>query len=1099
MTRRENDKIDVTYTLRAANGTKIPTYGTENIIVELGMGVQMRHKFVKADVNEAIVGVDFIINHGLIINMYDGTIIHGKTGRKIAIENEIPCKIYAISELHCEEAERLLEKHKNLLYVPGEKLPPPPDVGIEHEIIIGKNKRLPAYRARRLNARMYDKAYAHFQDLLAKGVAVESNAAVSSPLHIVPKKGGSEFRFVGDYRELNMSTQPSRYGPPFVADAMNSLGGKKYFSVLDLKNAFEHIPVKKEHQDLTSIITPFGLYKFVRMPYGLCNASATFQRYMDHILRGLSRKNDDGSKTPIQVFCFIDDILIASEDRETHVKDLDAVMTRLEENNMKISAHKCHFFQKEVEFLGYRLTADGVLPTKDKCQAIEEYEPPKTLKGIKSFVGLVHFYHKHVKDLARIMKPMHELLRGYKKTHGGKKVDWSCPVLKKSFEETKKALINTTHLAYPSRTAEIALFCDASDKGIGAVLQQRESGEEDWQPIGFFSAVPTRREACNTTFFLELLAIFRALKYFQYMIIGNDFKIYSDNMAVCNALKNPKQRDNPREVRMLSYINSWNQEILHVSGKNNPIADTLSRPAAVCNQIIPDILTREELIREQEKCQEIKNYRNNQEMGLQLKKRNGIWCNIYQNIMRPFVPKPLRYKIFVGLHNLGHTGIKRTQALIKERYVWPMMNSMIKQWTKECGHCQANKITRHNRPEVAPIQVKNPGKFKHLSMDIVGPLYPSEGHRYILTMVDRFSGWIEAIPLNSISVEKVLDALINNWICRYGLPITITTDRGGQFLSSAFKDVMQTFGITHNMTCAYTPSSNGKIERTHRCIKAALRGGEPSEWKQRLGFALLSMRASYSEAIKTCPAQIVFGSPICLPGELVNDEISQGQEPWKYGNRLQKAMAKVNFRHQQFPKKPGYEDPNLRKCEYVYVRDYHRPHGLAPVYNGPYRVVKRYDKYFRLDLGNKLDSVAIHRLKTAYNPQNHKNPRNIEDDTMSNADSEEEQYNSPQHVSHNNQRMMPPNMRPPPPNMRPPPQSRPPTTTQVGARSKAAGTNIPVRESQINQRSKTINIPESRQPHTSRQTINWRPNREALRQSYVTKAGRKINPPKRFQ
>ena len=207
--RDEKDKIDATYTLRAANGTKIPTYGTANITVELGMEIPMQHNFVKADVNEAIIGVDFIVNHGLIINMYNGTIIHGKTGRSISVENEAPCNIYAISELHCEEAEKLLEKHANLLYVPGEKLPPPPDVGIEHEIIIMKNKRLPAYRARRLNAHMYEKAQAHFKDLLAKGVVEESNAPVSSPLHIVPKKGGSDFRFVGDYRDLNLCTQPS--------------------------------------------------------------------------------------------------------------------------------------------------------------------------------------------------------------------------------------------------------------------------------------------------------------------------------------------------------------------------------------------------------------------------------------------------------------------------------------------------------------------------------------------------------------------------------------------------------------------------------------------------------------------------------------------------------------------------------------------------------------------------------------------------------------------------------------------------------------------------------------------------------------------------
>ena len=398
MPKGSNDKIDESFKLRAANGTVIKTYGSAQVKLDLGIKVPMEHEFIKADVSEGVIGADFIIKHGIIINLHAGQLTHGSSGQKIQVKSHAKCSIYAISKLHCERAEKLLEKHKELIYVPGEPLPTPPDVGIQHEIYVDANKPLPSHSARRLAPRLRDLAKKHFDELLEKGVVEPSDSPVTSPLHFVAKKNSTELRWVGDYRALNEVCRKSAYRPPFIADAMNNLSGKRVFSVLDLKNAFEHIMVKEEHRDLTTITTPFGSFRFKRMPYGLCNASATFQKYMDFIMRRLKRQNEDGTETEVHTFVFIDDILVASEDEETHEKDLDAVMTRLQKNNMKISAHKCHFFQEEVEFLGHKLTQQGVLPTDEKSKAIEEYEPPKTLRGIKAFVGLVHFYHKHIKD-----------------------------------------------------------------------------------------------------------------------------------------------------------------------------------------------------------------------------------------------------------------------------------------------------------------------------------------------------------------------------------------------------------------------------------------------------------------------------------------------------------------------------------------------------------------------------------------------------------------------------------------------------------------------------------------------------------------------------
>ena len=961
-----NDKADPNYFLRAANGTRITTYGKETKSLELGLGTPMEHKFVKASVTEAILGADFVTKHGIIIDMKKGRITHGDTGIRRTLSESVSTNIYNVTEPHCAEAEEILARHPKLMYEPGEALEDPPNIGIEHEIDVRGSP--PANRARRLNPRMLEAAKEHFEELLKKGVIEESTAPFASPLHIVPKKDG-KFRFCGDYRGINSLTKPNKYSLPFIGDAVNNLSGKKVFSVLDIKEAFTHILVKKEHRDYTSIITPFGLYRYKRMPYGLSGASATYQRYMDHILRGLRRKNADGTESKVALFSYIDDLLVASENMEDHKRDLEAIMAKLEEHKMKLSVHKCKFFQEEINFLGFRLNQTGVSPTEEKVQVIKDYPMPKTLGEVKSFVGLIHFFHKHIKDAAEVMGPLHDLLRGYKKFKRGIKIDDKDPALVKSFNETKEALIHSTVLAYPSVTAEIALFCDASDHHVSGILQQREP-DGDWEPLGFFSKKCTPREKGQSIFYRETLAIHRALKYFQYMIMGNDFSIYTDHLAICKALESNKQRDNAAETKMLNYINSWQRPVKHIKGSENFVADLFSRTEIEpeeCNVISADLITREELIEEQAKTKEIKDIMKDRKMGLKLKKIDGVYSNIYKDIIRPYVPEPLRKKVFHGIHDMGHAGVERTLRTLRSRFVWYAMRKDVSNWVKSCKHCQVNKVYQHNKPPIDPVQVPR-SKFRHVVADIVGPLIPSEGYQYIFTMICRYSGWIEAVPMREANVGTILDALINTWIARHGLMDGIQTDRGSVFTSQKFREAMQAFGIQHKFSCSYKPASQGIVERSHRVLKSSLRGENAHTWKRRLAFTLLSMRTSYSEGIQSCPASAVFGTSLRLPGELVDANIGEGKPPYSHAEQIRKEMSKVNFRAKNFKPQPGRVDPNLYKCDYVYIRSYNKKHSLSSLYSGPHKVIRRLEKYFMVQLDDKIDSIALHRLKSAVNP-----------------------------------------------------------------------------------------------------------------------------------
>ena len=989
-----NDKADPDYFLKAANGSMIQTYGKQTIELDLGLGLPMKHKFIKGDVTEGILGADFMVKHGIILDMKRRTVTQESTGIRKTLNASGSTEIYNITEPHCEEAEELLAKYPGLIPKPGEPLGTPPDVGIEHEIdIVG---RPPAMRARRLNPRMLEAAKEHFEEMLKNGVVEESSAPYASPLHVVEKKD-NQFRWVGDYRALNAVTKPNKYSLPFIADAMNSLNGKEYFSVIDLKSAFNLVYVKKEHRDYTSIITPFGSFRYIRLPFGLCGASSTFQRYIDYVLRGISTTDPDGTKRKIHIFAYIDDILVASRTKEEHKRDLEAVLAKLDEFQMKISAHKCKFFQKEVDFLGFRLNKVGVSPTEEKIKTIREYPMPKTLGEVKSFVGLIHFFHKHIKNAAEVMGPLHDLLRGYKKLKKAIKIDQNDPSLIKSFNDTKAALINSTTLAYPSVTAEIALCTDASDSHIGAVLQQRENDQEGWQPLGFFSKKCSPRERGQSIFYRELLAIYKSLKYFQFMITGNKFTIYTDHAAICAALKSNKPRDNAQEVRMLGYVGSWQRPVLHVKGTDNFVADLFSRTeieSPECNIISIATVTREELIAEQAKTSEIQEIIKDRNMGLKLRKFNGVYCNQYKDVIRPYVPETLRKRIFDSIHNLGHAGIERTLKMIRNRYVWFSMRKDIRNWVKSCRHCQVNKIHKHNKPPIDCINVPSE-KFRHIVVDIVGPLIPSEGYKYLLTMICRYSGWLEAVPLKEANTGSVLEALFDTWFARFGYPFTLQTDRGSVFSSQKFRDMMQTFGVQQKFSCSYTPSSQGIIERTHRVLKSSLRGENAHTWKKRLGFTLLSIRSSFCEGIQCAPSAAVYGTSLRLPGAIIDGDVGKYVPPYTHAETVRKEMAKVNFRERKFPSQPGKIDSNLMKCDYVYVRKYDKKHSLESQYEGPFKIIKRYDKYYLVQLDRRIDCIALHRLKSAINPvPDHADDINQKEEEYSDSEDENHRYNA---------------------------------------------------------------------------------------------------------
>ncbi|XP_003737698.1 uncharacterized protein K02A2.6-like [Galendromus occidentalis] len=808
-----------------------------------------------------------------------------------------------------------------------------------------------------------------------------AHSKYAAPVVIVQKKDGT-IRLCADYSTgLNNSIEDDAYPLPTAESIFAKLNGGRYFSQLDLAEAYLQIPVESQSQELLTINTAKGLFKMKRLAYGVKTAPSLFQRLMDTIT------NDLPGTT-----AYLDDILVTSSTIEEHEGRLAKVFQRLQENGLRIREEKCSFLRTEVKFLGFILSGEGRKPDPDKTKAIVEMPSPRNISELRAALGMITFYSQFIPDMKTLKEPMNNLLKkdtGFEWTH-------AC---ERSFQKMKQCLQSDLLLTHYDPNLPIIISADASQSGIGCVLLH-EMPNQTQKAIMHASRSLSDTERKYSQIEKEALALVYAVKKFHKFIFGRKFILNTDHkplLSIFGSKNGISAHSANRLQRWAVILLDYQFEIRYKKTTDFGEADALSRLIVEQqshldgNNELPDKViasielddensldeniaalpvTRDEIRRgtlSDRILSRAKKFIDSQwpkisrEDALfalysrrsELSISGGII--LFRN--RVVIPADLQKEVLTTLHN-GHPGETRMKALARSYVYWPQIDDQIKEFVRSCDDCQLASKNPVKIP-LSPWE-KPEGPWKRIHADFAGPMK----NVHYLIIVDSFSNWPEIIPMKKITTANTIEAF-ESLFTQYGVPEEIVTDHGTQFTAHDFKEFCRRNDIKKSFSAVNFPQSNGRAERMVDTFKRALskmqREGTTSANIQKF---LRSYRTIPSRALdgKT-PAEMFTGRKFRTELDMLLPQARKNHAIASIQTSRYEARMKKNFdRHH------GVREKSFETNDPVYVRmERHNKQYWA---HG--NVERRNNVMYDVEVENRTTLRHANQLRRRHTPNQHR-------------------------------------------------------------------------------------------------------------------------------
>ena len=689
--------------------------------------------------------------------------------------------------------------------------------------------------------------------MLENNIIEYSDSDFLNPLVTIIKKNG-DVRICLDARDLNRKLKMDFENAPSMDEVLTKCTNTKFMSSWDLRTSFLQIELAPESRKYTAFLWEGKVFHFCRVPYGtrvsgaaLCRGTRIAFDKLDNFLIG-----------------YVDDFLCLSDSFQNHLKNLDKFFKACKKHNLTLNFKKANICREEINFLGLKLTADGLTTDPEKLDKIQNFPKPKNIKQLRGFLGLINFFHKFSEKIAEYFAPLLQLL---KKNQKWKWTDEHT----KSFNNVKNLFIKeiTIHFPFPNRP--FFLYCDSNDDNVAGVLCQY-SEDSQLKIISCTSRTLKNSEKSYTTTEKELLSIIHSLIKFRTYLLGNKTVIKTDHKAITFLKTCPLI--NQRLTRWFLFLQNYDIDIEHISGKENFLADLISRtdydvdkdnknniPFA---QILADSPSKDLLknLKNIDKLQDEDKYLNaikTSELKTLIKRKYTILNNTLYKSNKVVLPDSIIKNIVTQTHHIyAHIGAFKCFKMLEEAFYFKNMRHRIAQILKTCDPCQRNK--HNNQNSFADLQSITPYKInQYLSIDFCGPYCTSiGGSKYILSAVDCFSKHVALFSVKRPTTEIVLKRLINDYFIPFGKPDKIIMDNASQFRSPKFTKKLQEL----NVKPCFVSLANAKaspVERIHRSLNQFFRAmikKKHTEWAKYVPIIAKIMNETYHSTHEYTPLEI---------------------------------------------------------------------------------------------------------------------------------------------------------------------------------------------------------------------------------------------------